>query len=438
MKTDDALKINLGAAPSSKSIITTCKQWWLIIMTGLTLIFISDAYAAGIDKHSVDGSGETKTIEKKGPHRGRLVSKDNFTAEITIFERNMPPHFRVYLYENDKPISPLGTDLKITLKRFSGEKNVINFKAFDDYLQSIEVVTEPHSFDVDVQLIRDGKKYAWSYATYEGRVTIQPEVASAAGIQVAAVKGVVLKKTIVVVGKIMPNDDTLAPIYPRYSGIIKSMTKHLGDHVVKGEVLATIESNESLQNYTIYSPISGTVVKKLANAGELAKGDKPIYEVANLDTVRADLTLYRKEAALVKKGMQVIITGDEGKPKSVAEITYISPLGIEDSQTTLARAVLPNQEQQWLPGMYVNAQITFSEKSVAVAVPHSALQHLRDWNVVFIAHDNQYEAAPVQLGEQDDEWVEIVSGIKPGQSYVKENSFFLKADLGKDGASHDH
>lgn len=134
----------------------------------------------------------------------------------------------------------------------------------------------------------------------------------AAEIKTATAQSQTIKTQLKVVGKITPNRDTMAPIYARYSGIIKSMNKNLGDEVTKGELLAIIESNESLQNYNITAPITGTVVQKYATNGELAQNTKPIYEIANLDNVWADFTLYRKEAPLVKQGMSIIVMGDEG------------------------------------------------------------------------------------------------------------------------------
>ena len=44
----------------------------------------------------------------------------------------------------------------------------------------------------------------------------------------------------------------------------------------------------------------------------------------------------------------------------------------------------------------------------------------------------------LELGTNDGEWVEVLSGIKPGTSYVSENSFLIRADIEKSGASHDH
>lgn len=399
--------------------------------------FFPGILAAEEGHHNI-GHELHEEVEGKGPHGGRLLSKDNLTMEITMFERNMPPHFRVFLYQDNQPVKPTHALLQMTLKRFNREVNHITFVPVEHYLQSVEVINEPHSFDVNVILNLNEKTYSWNYSSYEGRVIINPEVVKAANIKVAKASGAQLEKKLEVIGKIVPNRETSAPIYPRYSGLIKSMTKQLGDNVKKDEPLAVIESNESLQAYTIFSPITGTIVKKQATVGELAKGDTPIYEIANLDTVWSDLMLYRKEFLRVKKGMKVIVVGDEGKPQATSQISYISPLGIEDSQTTLARVILPNVPQLWLPGMYVNASIIVAEKTVAIAVPHSALQRWRDWDVIFVQKGNQFEAAPVEIGEQDDNWVEILSGLKPGDTYVTENSFFLKADLEKSGATHDH
>ena len=73
-----------------------------------------------------------------------------------------------------------------------------------------------------------------------------------------------------------------------------------------------------------------------------------------------------------------------------------------------------------------------------LAVKASALQTFRDWDVVFMADGGMFEIAILELGRRDSEWVEVVSGLKAGQKYVTENSFIIKADLGKSGASHDH
>ncbi|HAT1749768.1 TPA: efflux RND transporter periplasmic adaptor subunit [Legionella pneumophila] len=403
----------------------------------LILLLSFSSFSLRAENNHSEESEHQKTMEK-GPQGGRLFKEGNTALELLIFERGMPPRFRAYLYQNGKMISPDKAYLTVELTRFNDKKEVITFIPVENFLQSNQVIREPHSFDVTIQLTLQEKRYNWHYASYEGRVKIVAEVLKAADIQMATAQSQTIKTQLKVVGKIAPNRDTLAPIYPRYSGIIQSMTKNLGDEVMKGEVLVTIESNESLQNYTITAPITGTIVQKYATNGELAQNTKPIYEVANLATVWADFTLYRKEAPLVKQGMEVTVTGDEGKPKSISTISYISPLGVEDSQTTLARAVLSNDRRLWLPGMYVNGAITIKEKTVPVAVLLSAIQRMDGKEVVFVQQGDYFEATPVILGEKDSQWAEVVSGLDVGQRYVSKNSFFMKAELGKEGASHEH
>lgn len=375
--------------------------------------------------------------EQPGPHGGRMLKKGNIAVEMTIYEQGMPPHFRTYLYKRDKPLAPSSANLVVTLKRFNDETNAIQFEPIDGFLQSREVIHEPHSFDVTVSLKLAGKEYHWNYENIEGRVNLSPQAIKSAEIKTDIAGPATIQKKLSVIGKIVPNADALLPIYPRFAGIVREMKKNLGDSVEKGETIAMIESNESLRNYPITSPIAGTIVQKNVIIGEMIKEDKAIYEVADLNAVWADLTLYRKEAPMIKKEMPVVVSGDNGKPTGTSVITYISPLGIEDSQTILARTVLSNANQEWIPGMYVNGEITYQNENVPVAIQVAALQRWRDWDIIFTQRGNTFEATPVTLGERNDQWAEVTKGLKAGQTYVTENSFLLKADLGKSGASHD-
>jgi cobalt-zinc-cadmium efflux system membrane fusion protein len=78
------------------------------------------------------------------------------------------------------------------------------------------------------------------------------------------------------------------------------------------------------------------------------------------------------------------------------------------------------------------------ETEVPVAVSVDALQTYRNGKVVFGRFGEFFEARPVELGRSDGRTVEVLSGVAPGTAYAATNSFVLKADLGKAGASHDH
>lgn len=251
------------------------------------------------------------------------------------------------------------------------------------------------------------------------------------GIQTAIVAPRIINRELEVVGKISLNRDAMAYIYPRYAGMVKALNKNLGQNVQADEVLATIESNESLQSYAIHSPIAGTITKKNAIQGELVKEDKPIYEIANLDTIWVDLSIYCKDISCIQVGQPVVISANDTQLQSAAKISYVAPIGIEDNQTMLARVVLQNTERRWIPGMYVSATIVTEQKRVPIAVNRGAIQKIAGQPTIFIQHGNIFKAVPVKLGLAGKDFIEIVSGLKAGQHYVNKNSFILKAELGK-------
>lgn len=244
-----------------------------------------------------------------------------------------------------------------------------------------------------------------------------------------------------VLGKVTPNANKTLFLYPRYNGVIKKLTKYLGDKVKKGEKLAVIESDRTLQEYTLTAPFSGYVVQKKANAGEHIKVGSPIYQIADLSDVWVDLFIYRKNAKLIKKGQKVIVFTDNNNKKYVSStISYVSPLGVEHNQTMLARAVFANTSDNrlWLPGLYVDAKVTIEVQKVPVAVKTSAIQMLDGKKIVFVKDSDGFEPIECQFGLEGTEYTQVLSGVSVGQTYVANNSFLLKAQLEKDSASHDH
>ena len=108
------------------------------------------------------------------------------------------------------------------------------------------------------------------------------------------------------------------------------------------------------------------------------------------------------------------------------------------SQTIVARATLDNRDGQWRPGTAIEAEVTVSTREVPLAVRADALQRFRDFTVVFAQIGDTFEVRMLELGEADGEHVEVLGGLKPGTRYVTDQSFLIKADIEKSGASHDH
>lgn len=251
-----------------------------------------------------------------------------------------------------------------------------------------------------------------------------------------------IKMMVAVYGKVAANEEALARVAPRFPGIVKTVRKRLGDHVERGEVLAQIESNESLKVYDVTSEIAGTVVHKDVTLGELVKDDKTIFTVANLETVWIDLSIFRQDFGSLAVGAPVEFhTGEghvSGQQHIKAKVDYISPFGSEGAQTMLARSIVPNPKGDLRPGLYVDGEVVTGQVEAAVAVENGALQHLNGKTVVFVAEGNAFEPREVELGAKDNERAEVISGVLPGEKYAAANSFILKAELGKGEAEHEH
>lgn len=272
----------------------------------------------------------------------------------------------------------------------------------------------------------------------EGRVELSAEARKNADLKIEEAGPAKVKTSVQVYGKVLPNEEAIAHVMPRFPGIVKAVKKRLGDKVQKGDVLAQVESNESLKVYDIVSELSGTVIAKDVTLGEFVKDDRTVFTVADLSSVWVDMNVYRQDFKQLREGQEVEIHAAEDEPAIAAKIAYISPFGAESTQTMLARAVIPNETGELRPGLFVTAEIITGEVDAPVAVRNAAIQRLKEKNVVFVEEGDAFEAREVTLGAKDAERVAVTSGLEAGDKYVSDNSFLLKAEIGKEEAEHEH
>jgi cobalt-zinc-cadmium efflux system membrane fusion protein len=214
------------------------------------------------------------------------------------------------------------------------------------------------------------------------------------------------------------------------------VTRTVGDKVSKGDTLAEVENSSSLQTYSVRAPISGTVLERRTNAGDVAASE-PLFVIGDLGAAQAELHVFPKDAGLIKPGQGVTVRLAGGDMTARGEIDSFLPLAEAGTQSLIARVVLP-RDAGFRAGMRVTAEVDTSEMQVPLAVRESALQRFRDTTAVFAKHGDTYEVRMLELGRSDGEFVEVLSGIDPGEAYVTENSFLIKADIDKSGAGHDH
>lgn len=197
-------------------------------------------------------------------------------------------------------------------------------------------------------------------------------------------------------------------------------------------------TRETLARFDLRAPFDGVVIEKHMVQGEAVKADTTVFVIADLSTVWGEITVYAKDLNLVRLGQEVTVKSAALDLMASGILSYLGPLVGEETRSAQAHVHIANPDGRWRPGLFVTVEVVREEVTVPVAVAAEAIQTYRDWSVVFAQYGDRFEVRPLELGRRDSQWVEVVKGLSAGERYAATNSFVLKADLGKSGATHDH
>lgn len=483
-----------------------------VVLAGLILL-LDKPSAVTVEMAAGDASGIVGENQPDiGPRGGKLFTSDGFGLELTIFEKGVPPQFRIYLYENGKPLPPAAAQVSIVLTRLGAPVQLIKFAPEADYLLGDQVVEEPHSFDLAIAAERNGQTFRWGSSQVEARLEMTDEMLKTMGVEIQTAGPAIVKSTLKLPGEIVFNPDRIVQVVPRLPGVVAEVNFEPGQMVKKGDVLAVIESqmladlhsqymaaqkrlslartvyqrekqlweekisakqdylaaelvlNEAqiavdlaaeklkalgvrpepglpakeLTRYEVRAPISGLIITRTVALGAALKEDITIFTVADMSTVWTAVTVYPKDLSIVRVGQKALVKATAFDVEGEGVVTYITTLIGGQTRTATARVILDNKDGRWHPGMFVNIELVSDEIEVPVAVSAQAIQTFRDWTVVFGRYGGYLEARPLELGRSDGKMVEVLKGFAAGERYASGNSFAIKADIDKAGASHDH
>ncbi len=191
----------------------------------------------------------------------------------------------------------------------------------------------------------------------------------------------------------------------------------------------------------VRSPIAGRVVERFVDLGAPVGGEgqaKELFVVADLSSIWVELSVPTSDMDAVREGQKVVIGAAGAARRADGRIIFIGPS--LDQETRSARVVVEvaNEGVARRPGSFVDAEIVAEELQVAVSVPRTAVQRLGDGDVVFLRTPSGFQARKVALGRGDERLVEVTAGLQAGDMVAVENTFVLKAELGKSEAEHAH
>lgn len=186
---------------------------------------------------------------------------------------------------------------------------------------------------------------------------------------------------------------------------------------------------DTMNNYTITAPISGTIIEKDAKVGDAVKTGDTLCIVYDLSYLEMSINVDELQISSISVGQQVQITADAVPDKTyVGTVTRVSMKGTSNGGTTTYPVSIRIDDTDGLrPGMNANAEIVVAEANNALVVPNAAVVR---GSYVLVTKDSPSAAnadtameapegfvyVPVKTGVSDDDYTQIVSGIQEGDT----------------------
>ncbi|MGV3754392.1 MAG: efflux RND transporter periplasmic adaptor subunit [Verrucomicrobiota bacterium] len=177
-------------------------------------------------------------------------------------------------------------------------------------------------------------------------------------------------------------------------------------------------AKQQLEETTIKAPFDGLVQDRRASQGEYLSVGAPVATVVRSDILRLRLDIPERRASLVKEGhpVRLTVTGDTNL--YLGEIKRLSPMLSDLNRMLLVEADVPNPGRL-RPGFFAQADIVVSKDEPALTVPLDALVTFAGVEKVVTIKEGKAQERPVSSGRRGANWVEILTGLKPGEAVVR-------------------
>ena len=189
------------------------------------------------------------------------------------------------------------------------------------------------------------------------------------------------------------------------------------------------ESRKAQTEIVFRSPVTGYVIEKHLLKGQHVMPGQSLYKIADLSTVWVEADLFEGELPRVRVGAPATVTIDAyPDERFTGRVAFIYPFVGEQTRTVKVRFALANRGARLKPGMYANVELPTSTGR-SLVVPTNALLDSGQEQIVFVAKgDGYFEPRRVKIGQRLDDAIEILEGLKEGESVATGAAFFLDSE----------
>jgi cobalt-zinc-cadmium efflux system membrane fusion protein len=193
----------------------------------------------------------------------------------------------------------------------------------------------------------------------------------------------------------------------------------------------------------VHAPISGVVTARNASIGQKVDQSIRLFEIINLENVWLEADIFEKDLSRIKLGQKVRVRVSAYADEVFSgKIFYIGSTLNRETKTIKILVEIDNRSEKLKPGMFANTHIVVGDKKNTLVIPKEAVLEDEHLNIVFVKEEEAYHRHVVQLGIVSDMFVEILSGLRLGDTVVTNGNYQLKSKLKMAGidphAGHQH
>ncbi len=182
-------------------------------------------------------------------------------------------------------------------------------------------------------------------------------------------------------------------------------------------------AHKSLADTTIRAPFAGEVVERKVSVGDFVNTGTQVATVVRINPLRLLLTVPEQSVSLIQIGQPVNLQVDAYPDRTfTGTIRYVSPALQADQRALMVEAVVPNPDSALKPGFFATAFIEQPKKTPAVLVDRKVVREVGTTKRVFVINGDHVEERIVTLGQDVGDRVEVVSGLRAGESVAASNA----------------
>jgi cobalt-zinc-cadmium efflux system membrane fusion protein len=193
-------------------------------------------------------------------------------------------------------------------------------------------------------------------------------------------------------------------------------------------------------SFVLRAPVSGSVIERAAVLGQLLDPASPAFRIGGLSTLWLTVHAFERDAVRIRQGVEArlafpALPGQDFDGK----VTVVGRHVERESRTVPVRIDVQNRNNLLRPGMSATATLPVGETGAAIlTVPVASVQRVRNEWCVFLPKDaNHFEIRRIGRGRDLGTEIEVLSGLKAGESIVVDGAFLLKAQAAKGEAGHE-